>query len=143
MKCLRKVVINGMNPVPVLQSVGSHVKLQEVTVTCPKHCEVRRYEMCMQKDVDCVFTQCASCYCGTGLLRVLDRRQVSQLVVTTPVTVLSCTCSPPQRTGPKCPPVWPLHNISGKWFYGWMIMTSASCGPFYPVSATASLFRNW
>ena len=37
--------------------------------------------MCIQMDVDCVFTQCASRYCGTGLLRVLDHRQVSQLVV--------------------------------------------------------------
>ena len=30
-------------------------------------------------------------YSGTGLLRVLDHRQVSQLVVIAPVTVLSCT----------------------------------------------------
>ena len=74
-----------------------------------------RYEMCIQMDVDCVLTQCASHYCGTGLLKVLDRRQVSQLVVITAVTVLPCTCSPPQRTGPKCPPVWPLHSTSGRW----------------------------
>ena len=53
------------------------------------------------------------CFCISLLLdysRVLDHRQVSQLVVITPVTVLPCTCSPPQRSGPKCPPVWPLHN---------------------------------
>ena len=65
--------------------------------------------MCIQIDVPrlCV----ASHYCGTGLLRVLDRRKVSQLVVITAVTVLPCTCSPPQRTGPKCPPVWPVHSF--------------------------------
>ena len=41
-----------MNPVPVLQTVGLCWKLQEVSVTDPKHCEVRRYEMCIQMDVD-------------------------------------------------------------------------------------------
>ena len=30
---------------------------------------------------------------------MLDHRQLSPLVVIAPVTVLSCTCSPPQRTG--------------------------------------------
>ena len=98
--------------------------------------------MCIQMDVDCVFAQCASHYCGTGLLRVLDHRQVSQLVVITAVTVLPCTCSPPQRTGPKCPPVWPLHNTSGRWSYGWVVLTSTSYSPVYQVSATSSLYRN-
>ena len=74
-----------MNPVPVLQSVSSCVTLQEVTVRHTAHCEVG--EMCIQMDVDCVFTQCALHYCGTGLLRLLDHKQVSQLVVITPVTV--------------------------------------------------------
>ena len=40
MKCLRKVRVWEINPVPVLQSVGSCVNLQEVSVWDPKHCEV-------------------------------------------------------------------------------------------------------
>ena len=98
--------------------------------------------MCIQMDVDCVFTHCASHYCGTGLLRVLDHRQVSQLVVITAVTVLPCTCSPLQRTGPKCPPVWPLHSTSGRWSYGWNFLTLASYDPVYPVSVKAGIYRN-
>ena len=40
LKCLRKVTVSGMNPVPVLQTVGLCGKLQEMSVMCPKHCEV-------------------------------------------------------------------------------------------------------
>ena len=40
LKCLRKVTVWFMNPVPVLQTVGLCGKLQEVTVWYPKHCEV-------------------------------------------------------------------------------------------------------
>ena len=40
LKCLRKVTVSNMNPVPVLQTVGVCVKLQEVSVWDPKHCEV-------------------------------------------------------------------------------------------------------
>ena len=40
LKCLRKVTVDDMNPVPVLQTVGLCGKLQEVSVTDPKHCEV-------------------------------------------------------------------------------------------------------
>ncbi len=40
LKCLRKVTVGHMNPVPVLQTVGLCGKLQEVTVLCPNHCEV-------------------------------------------------------------------------------------------------------
>ena len=40
LKCLRKVTVWHMNPVPVLQTVGVCVKLQEVSVWDPKHCEV-------------------------------------------------------------------------------------------------------
>ena len=98
--------------------------------------------MCIQMDVNCVFTQCASHYCGAELLRVLDHRQASHLAVITPVTVLPSTCSPPQKTGPKCPTVWPLHNISGRWSYGWLVLVSTSYSPIYPVSATAGLCRN-
>ena len=44
LKCLRKVTVKGMNPVPVLQTVGLCGKLQEMSVRYPKHCEVRRFE---------------------------------------------------------------------------------------------------
>ena len=40
LKCLRKVTVREMNPVPVLQTVGLCGKLQEVSVWFPKHCEV-------------------------------------------------------------------------------------------------------
>ena len=40
LKCLRKVAVMFMNPVPVLQTVGLCGKLQEVLVVHPKHCEV-------------------------------------------------------------------------------------------------------
>ena len=40
LKCLRKVTVREMNPVAVLQTFGSCRKLQEVSVMCPKHCEV-------------------------------------------------------------------------------------------------------
>ena len=40
LKCLRKVTVWDMNPVPVLQTVGLCGKLQEVSVRDPKHCEV-------------------------------------------------------------------------------------------------------
>ena len=40
LKCLRKVTLRRMNPVPVLQTVGLCGKLQEVSVGYPEHCEV-------------------------------------------------------------------------------------------------------
>ena len=82
---------------------------------------------------------------GTGLLRVLDHRQVSQLVVIAPVTVISCTCSPPQRIGARCRPVWPMHSTCRGWnyIYTWESLTSNSSSPFYHVSPVASLCRNW
>ena len=40
LKCLRKVTVGEMNPVPVLQSVGLCGKLQEVSVWYPIHREV-------------------------------------------------------------------------------------------------------
>ena len=40
LKCLKKVTVRSMNPVPVLQTVGLCGKLHEVSVTDPKHCEV-------------------------------------------------------------------------------------------------------
>ena len=40
LKCLRKVSVQRMNPVPVLQTVGLCGKLQEVAVWDPTHCEV-------------------------------------------------------------------------------------------------------
>ena len=40
LKCLRKLTVCFMNPVPVLQTVGLCGKLQEVSVRYPKHCEV-------------------------------------------------------------------------------------------------------
>ena len=52
LKCLRKVTVRDMNPVPVLQTVGLCGKLQEMSVWFPKLCKVRRYEMCVQMDVD-------------------------------------------------------------------------------------------
>ena len=82
-------------------------------------------------------------YSGTGLLRVLDHRQVSQLVVIAPVTVLSSTCSPTKRTGAKWPPVWPLHSTCKRWIYFWKALTSTSYSCVCPVLATASLCRNW
>ena len=69
--------------------------------------------------------------------------QVSQLVVITPVTVLSCTCSPPQRTGARCFPVWPMHSTCRRWTYTWESLTSTSSSPCYHVSPVASLCRNW
>ena len=39
-KCLRKVTVWYMNPVPVLQTVGLCGKLQEVAFRRPKHLEV-------------------------------------------------------------------------------------------------------
>ena len=57
MKCLKKVTVWEMNPVPALQTVGLCGKLQEVSVCFLKHCEVGM--RCAQMDVDCVFTQCA------------------------------------------------------------------------------------
>ena len=80
---------------------------------------------------------------GTGLLKVLDHRQVSQLVVIAPVTVMSWTCSPPQRTGARCRPVWPKHSTCRRWTYAWESLTSTSFSPFYHVSPVASLCRNW
>ena len=55
-KCLRKVKVEWMNSVPVLQSVGSCVKLQEVTVWHPTHCEVGMRCAYEWMYVDCVFT---------------------------------------------------------------------------------------
>ena len=40
LKCLRDVTMREMSPVAVLQTVGLCGKLQEVSVCCPKHCEV-------------------------------------------------------------------------------------------------------
>ena len=40
LKCLRKVAVQEMNPVPMLQTVDLCGKLQEVAVKYPKHCEV-------------------------------------------------------------------------------------------------------
>ena len=40
LKCLRKVTVREMDPVPVLQTVGLCEKLQEVAVFYPKHCKV-------------------------------------------------------------------------------------------------------
>ena len=40
LKCLRKVTVSHMNPVPVLQTVDLCGKLQEVSVTDPNYCEV-------------------------------------------------------------------------------------------------------
>ena len=74
---------------------------------------------------------------------MLDHRQVSQLVVIAAVTVLSCTCSPPQRTGARCRPVWPMHSTCRRWTYTWESLTSTSSSPFYHVSPVASLCRNW
>ena len=80
---------------------------------------------------------------GTGLLRVLDHGQMSHLVVIAPVTVLSCTCSPPQRTCARCRPVWPMHSTCKRWTYIWASLTSTSSSPFYHVLPVASLCRNW
>ena len=38
--CLRKVSVQWMNPVAVLQTVGLCGNLQEVSVCYPQHCEV-------------------------------------------------------------------------------------------------------
>ena len=80
---------------------------------------------------------------------MLDHRQVSQLVVIAPVTVMSCTCSPPQRTGARCRPVWPMHSTYRGWTYTRACLTSTSesltstsSSPFYHVSPVASLCRN-
>ena len=40
LKCLRKVTVCWMNPVPVLQTVGFCGKLQDVSVMSTKHCKV-------------------------------------------------------------------------------------------------------
>ncbi len=40
LKCLRKVYVGDMNPVPVLQTVDLCGKLQEVSVLLPEHSEV-------------------------------------------------------------------------------------------------------
>ena len=40
LKCLRKVTVQWMDPVAVLQTVGLCGKLQEVSVMYPKHCKV-------------------------------------------------------------------------------------------------------
>ena len=40
LKCLRKVTVSQMDPVPVLQTVGLCGKLQEVVVCYPEHCKV-------------------------------------------------------------------------------------------------------
>ena len=40
LKCLRKVTVQEMDPVPVLQTVDLCEKLQEVSVWYPNHCEV-------------------------------------------------------------------------------------------------------
>ena len=40
LKCLRDVTVSGMDPMPVLQTVGLCGKLQEVSVWYSKHCEV-------------------------------------------------------------------------------------------------------
>ena len=59
LKCLRKVTVEDMNPVPVLQAVGLCGKLQEVTVHYPKHCEVGMRCTYRWMYEHCVFTQCA------------------------------------------------------------------------------------
>ena len=40
LNCLRKVIVEDMNPMPVLQIVGLCGKLQVVSVRRLKHCEV-------------------------------------------------------------------------------------------------------
>ena len=40
LKCLRKVTVREMDPVPVLQTIGLCEKLQEVAVFNPKHFKV-------------------------------------------------------------------------------------------------------
>ena len=40
LKCLRKVTVQEMDPVPVLQTVGLCGKLQEVAVWYLQHCKV-------------------------------------------------------------------------------------------------------
>ena len=40
LKCLRKVTVQYMDPVPVLQTVGLCGKLQEVAVRFLEHCRV-------------------------------------------------------------------------------------------------------
>ena len=40
LKCLRKITVLWMNPVPVLKTLGLCGKLQEVSVWYAKHCEV-------------------------------------------------------------------------------------------------------
>ena len=74
---------------------------------------------------------------------MLDHRQVSQLVVIAPVTVISCICSPPQRIGARCHPVWPMHSNCRGWNYIWTSLTSNSSSPCYHVSPVAILCRNW
>ena len=100
-----------MNPVPVLQTVDMCGKMQEVSIFDPKHCKVgtRCAYNCM--DVGSVFA--ASVHHITVVLDYSEYFTVGRwlnLHVETPVIVLPCTCSQPQRTGSKCPPVWPLHS---------------------------------
>ena len=73
---------------------------------------------------------------------MLDHRQVCQLVVIAPVTVLSSTCSPPQRTGARWPPAWAMHSTCRRWIYSWETLTSAFYSRVCPFLATASLCRN-
>ena len=56
---------------------------------------------------------------------------------------MSCTCSPPQRTGARCHPVWPMHSTCRRCTYNWESLTSTSFSPCYHVSPVASLCRNW
>ena len=146
----------NMNPVPVLQSVGSlmcEVAGGVSLVSSQKHCEVGKINLkiSMQlKMLDVHTDGCRLCvrHSVPHVTVVLDYSECLtigrclNLVVITAVTVLPCSCSPPQRTGPKCPPVWPLHNTSGRWSYGWVVLTSTSYSPVYQVSATSSLYRN-
>ena len=57
LKCLRKVTVWYMNPVPVLQTVGLSGKLQEMTVRYPKNCEVGMRCACIYRWMSmCVHT---------------------------------------------------------------------------------------
>ena len=63
LKCLRKVTVWYMNPVPVLQTAGLSGKLQEMTVRYPKNCEVGM--RCAYTDgCRCVFTHCTCVITG-------------------------------------------------------------------------------
>ena len=57
LKCLRKVTVVLMNPVPVLQTVGLCGELQEVSVRYPIHCEVGMrcaYRVCLCDNWRCL-----------------------------------------------------------------------------------------